>query len=204
MSTWISGDLAWDQCLLCSFGPLWVAKPYLYPHDIMQKDICLGSTNKMIFGTQLRINNKCQVGLQQLGKTKLWLENGSMGIFYNLFHFVPTFCPTQGYPLRFLALTHHICATSRMLHQSPIRMHPSTCSWFYSSDPLCASKIVTTHFCKLWFYTMYYRCKPKITYLSFFSFELPFLSSSNSFLLPLPLHAWSTLDHPSSAATWFT
>jgi hypothetical protein len=34
-----------------------------------------------------------------------------MGIFYNLSHFVPTFCPTQGYPLRFLALIHHKWAT---------------------------------------------------------------------------------------------
>ncbi len=38
-----------------------------------------------------------------------------MYIFYNLSHSVPMFCPTQGYMLRFLALIHHSCATSRML-----------------------------------------------------------------------------------------
>jgi hypothetical protein len=38
-----------------------------------------------------------------------------MDIFYNFSHYVPTFCPTQRYSLRFLTLTHHIFATSGML-----------------------------------------------------------------------------------------
>ncbi len=38
-----------------------------------------------------------------------------MGIFYYLSHSVLMFCPAQGYLLRFLALIHHRCVTSRML-----------------------------------------------------------------------------------------
>jgi hypothetical protein len=52
-----------------------------------------------------------------------WEKHNSiqkMGIFYDLSHFVPMFYLTQGYPLRFLALTHHICATLRMV---PPRSH---------------------------------------------------------------------------------
>ncbi len=37
-----------------------------------------------------------------------------MYIFCNLSHSISTFCPTQGYPLKFLAFTHHKCVTSRM------------------------------------------------------------------------------------------
>ncbi len=50
-----------------------------------------------------------------LGKIEFYLEYGSMDIFCNLFHFVPTFYPTEGYLLRFLALTHHKCAISGMV-----------------------------------------------------------------------------------------
>ncbi len=38
-----------------------------------------------------------------------------MDICCNFSHSVPTFYPTQGYSLRFPALTHHRCATSGML-----------------------------------------------------------------------------------------
>ncbi len=69
------------------------------------------------------MNNICQVGLQQLGKAKLYSEYGSMDIFYNLSHFVPTFFPTQGYLLKFMALTHHRCTTSRMI---PPRFHTNS------------------------------------------------------------------------------
>jgi hypothetical protein len=38
----------------------------------------------------------------------------------------------------------------------------------------------------------------------FFSFELPFLSSSNILLFPSPFHVWNMFGHPLSAATYFT
>ncbi len=49
-----------------------------------------------------------------------------MDIFYNLSHYVPlllAICPTQGYPLRFLALTHYTCTTHRILGTIPPRSH---------------------------------------------------------------------------------
>jgi hypothetical protein len=81
----------------------------------MQKETCLGSTNKMTSGSELRMSNICQVGLQQLGKNRILIRKWFYGYFCNLSPFIPTFCPTQGYSLRFLALTHHKCATSGTL-----------------------------------------------------------------------------------------
>jgi hypothetical protein len=61
-----------------------------------------------------------------------------MDIFYNLSHFVPTFCPTQGYMLRFLALTHHICVISGML---PPKSHINASFYMFFilqfGPPLC-------------------------------------------------------------------
>jgi hypothetical protein len=69
----------------------------------------------MTSGFELRMNNRCQVGLQQFGKNKILIKKWVNGYFYILSLSVPTLCPTQGYPLRFLALTHHRCATLGML-----------------------------------------------------------------------------------------
>jgi hypothetical protein len=44
----------------------------------MHKDICLGSMNKMIYGSKQRMNNRFQVGLQQLGKNR---ADQNMGIW---------------------------------------------------------------------------------------------------------------------------
>ncbi len=61
-----------------------------------------------------------------------------MDIFYDLSHFVPMFCPTQGYLLRLLALTHHICATLRML---PPQSHTNVSLYMFLilqfRPPLC-------------------------------------------------------------------
>jgi len=84
----------------------------------MQKDIWLSSTNRMTFGSELRMSNICQVDLQQLGENKVLFRIWVYG--YNLSHFVPTFCPTQGCPLRFLALSRHKSTTLGMV---PPRSH---------------------------------------------------------------------------------
>jgi hypothetical protein len=58
----------------------------------------------------------------------------SMDFFYNLSHYVPllpVFCPTQGYPLKFLALTHThalLIGFEERFHQDTMQMHLSTCS----------------------------------------------------------------------------
>jgi hypothetical protein len=61
-----------------------------------------------------------------LGKIELCAEYGSMDNYYNLSHYVPLspmFCPTQGYPLRFLALIHMYALPTRFqerFHQGPL------------------------------------------------------------------------------------
>ncbi len=68
-----------------------------------------------------------------LGKTKFYAEYGSMDILYSLSRFVPlspTFCPTQGYPPRFLAFTFMYAVPIEFherFHQGPLHMHFSTC-----------------------------------------------------------------------------
>jgi hypothetical protein len=81
----------------------------------MQKDICLGSTNKMTSGSKTKDEKQMLSWLATTWEKQNFDHNMGVDILCNLSHFVPTFCPTQGYMLRFLALTHHICATSGML-----------------------------------------------------------------------------------------
>jgi hypothetical protein len=118
-----------------------------------------------------------------------------MGIFYNLSHYVPTFYPTQGYPLRFLALTHHICATSRMFppkshtnaslymllilqlrpplciiipqHQSLIELNINKNTIACHDVAIGAMKIktITTHFYKLFILHYLPHINPKTIYL---------------------------------------
>ncbi len=141
-----------------------------------------------------------------------------MGVFCNLSHFVPTFYPTQGYPLKFLALIHHKCATSRMLppkshmnaslsmllilqlgpllciiilqHQSLIEL--STCNntiiCHDVATGIAGIKTTTIQFCNPLILHDLLQMPTKNHRHVFFSFELPFLSSSNILLFPSPFH----------------
>jgi hypothetical protein len=74
----------------------------------------------MPFGSKLRMSNICHIDLQHLGKNRVVIIVWTEGFFCNFSLSVPTFYPNQGYPLRFLALTHHRCTTSAMV---PSRSH---------------------------------------------------------------------------------
>jgi hypothetical protein len=90
-------------------------------------------TNQLL-GTNHDSARYAKLACNYLGKIDFCAEYGSMDIYYNLSHSVPlsfTFCPTQGYPLRFLAFTHMYALPigfQERFHQGPLQMHFSTCS----------------------------------------------------------------------------
>jgi len=73
----------------------------------MQKDICLGSTNKMTFGSELRMSNssklkenRCQVSLQQLGKNRVLIRIWVYGYFLKSLPFCTHVLPNPRIPAK--------------------------------------------------------------------------------------------------------
>jgi hypothetical protein len=97
----------------------------------MQRNVWSNLSNKSFLGYEPRLNKVCQVGLQLLRKTKFCAKYGFMDTYNNLSHFVPLspmLCPTQGYPLRFLALIHMYVLPTRF--QERFHHDPCKCTFY--------------------------------------------------------------------------